>query len=324
MSENKRLGDFKRVVDAALEHGRVFIAGHINPDGDAVGSCFALAVYFAHLGIVPCILLEEFSDRFDALPGAEYVHRGQEIVDGEVLICLDCATKERLGPALSLFDRAALTVAIDHHVSNTLYSMINIIDDKASSACELMYLLLEGIGAGITIDMAEALYTGIIADTGCFRHSSTTARTHIVTAKLIQTGVDFGGIIRKVIYEHSEVEAAAFAAVINGMRIVPDLRLALSGLDYEQLESIGAKGSDLEGIVEYMLNTVGVEAAAMLSEREPGLVNVSLRSVKLNVNEIAKTFGGGGHVNAAGCRLRGTMREAADMIEQAVRKVYGT
>ena len=322
------VSDFNLVINAARKSKSVIISGHQNPDGDAVGSCFALALAFANLDIKPIVMLEPYSARYDFITGSQYLSQNlypdNFIPDTEVAISLDCANKERLGPGLEPFEKASIKVVIDHHVSNSLYGTVNIIDEKASSTCELLLNLLDGSGVEITPDIASALFAGIITDTGGFRHNSTTPRTFLAAARLLETGIDISQIQRQAVYEHSPVEASVFALAVGGMRIVPELKLAVAGLTHDQMWERGATGTDLDGIAEYMLNTRGIEVSALLSERKPGLINISLRSTELNVNKIAGSFSGGGHVNAAGCRISGDIPMAIETIIQAVRTAYAT
>jgi phosphoesterase RecJ-like protein len=175
----------------------------------------------------------------------------------------------------------------------------------------------------ITEETAAALYTGIITDTGCFRHKSTTPRTLEVAAKLLKYGINFNEIQRRVIYEHSVTESRLLAAAINNMKVLPDIKLAISAVSKEQMQEIGAVPTDLEGIVEYILNTKGVESSALLSEREKNVVHISLRSTRINVRDIAAAVNGGGHIHAAGGRHYGTVEEAFEIITKAMREAYG-
>jgi phosphoesterase RecJ-like protein len=316
---------FEAIIKAIKEHGKVLIAGHHNPDGDCIGACFAMALVFAGMGVEPVILLEPFAENYNFLDGAEYVYKGDiSAVDGGAMLCLDCATRDRLGDFEPLLDQAEFTAVIDHHISEKPpFAQLNIIDGKAAATCEILCELLSGIGVEITRSAAAALYAGIVFDSGCFRHTSTTPRTYEIAASLLETGIDFNLIQRKIMYEHSPTQAKAFAAAILGMRIVPELNFAITGLTHSQMSDIGAVSTDLEGIVEYMLNTRGVEIAALLSERNPGTVTISFRSIKLNVRGIANALGGGGHIHAAGCKQSGTVDEAAETVIKAVKEARG-
>ncbi|MCL2704180.1 MAG: DHH family phosphoesterase [Defluviitaleaceae bacterium] len=318
--------NFTKVFNAAKKSGHVLIAGHHNPDGDTIGACFALALAFAQKGITPVVLLEPFSERFGFLRGAEYIYNGDiDALNGDILICVDCAAKDRLGKPQGLIDRVKTVVSIDHHDSadDPPFADINIVDGLAAATCELLYFLINPIFK-ITPDIAAALYTGIVTDTGCFRHKSTSPRTYDAAARLLERGIDFNMIQRRVVYEHSPTEAAIFAAAIGGMNILSDIKLAVTALSYELMTSAGAVSTDLEGIADYMLNTRGAEVSALLTERKPGIINISLRSTGLNVREIARKLNGGGHVHAAGGSVRGSIEEVTELVIKMIGEANGT
>jgi phosphoesterase RecJ-like protein len=312
-----------KLLNDCRNAGRVYIAGHKNPDGDAVGACFALALAMRGVGVEPVVLLDAYSEKFSFLAGNEFVYAGgPESLAPEVLICLDCASDERLGHACFILERAKVSYNIDHHGGNTLYADYNIVDAGKASSSEMVYGLIKDLEVPLTKDIAAALYTGIIGDTGAFRHSSCTPETHIITAELLRTGFDFSRVQRLTIYEHSLTETKIFAEAIRGLTIVPKLNFAYSCLGMAQLNAAGAKGIDLDGIPEYLLNTRGVETSALLSEREDGVVYISLRSVRINVRSVAERFGGGGHMNAAGFRMRAGMDAALEALSGGIKEEF--
>ena len=308
--------------------GSIFITGHTNPDGDCIGACFALALALRQMGKFPMIVLEEFSSRFDFLSGHEFLYKGcvSDIDKIDVLFCLDCAAVERLGIARPLVAKADLVVNIDHHASadeREPFADINIIESKAAAACEILYEILVQNGVEITKNIAEALYVGILTDTGCFRHPTTTPKLHRIAAALHETGIDFSDVQQRVVYDQTPVEAAAFSAAIASTKIHDDMKIATAFLTYDDMQRIGAKPMDLEGIVGYIRSIKNVEIAAFFSEREKGKVHISLRSKTKSVREIAARLDGGGHDQAAGCRFVGNVKEAIAAVLSLARELYG-
>lgn len=298
-----------------LSNGQNFIiAGHVNPDGDAVASCLAMALAVKMLGGNPIVLLEEYSKRYNNLSGREFIFDGDwGSAGGDVFIALDCGSKQRLGAAEAVFDRTSVTVNIDHHVSNDNFAMYNYVSLKASSTCEVVYELINN-SVPIDREIAAALFTGIVFDTGGFRHNSTTPYTFEIAAKLVQFGINFSEIQRKVIHSHSYEEAKIFATALNSLEIVKDTKIAVCSLTLKDMAEAGAKYSDLESIVEYVLNIDNVEVALLFTERGDNTIKASMRSTGLNLIPVAGKFGGGGHKNAAGASLDGDLEKATEMV----------
>lgn len=288
------------------------IAGHISPDGDAVSSVFAFSMAIARKGVTPIILLEEYADRFNYLKGAEYLYKGDyDALSPKYFFALDCGDKERLGAAAKVFDRADVTYNIDHHISNTLFADFNIVNPKASSASEVVYEIIKD-KCDITSDIADAIYSGIVFDTSGFKHNSTSCRTHEIAGKLVEMGVDTAFIHSKILYEHTLSQVKVMGCAINNFKLIGDI--ACSTVTKAELDACGAKSGDTEGIVEYLLNIDGVGVSALLTEREGGKVKISLRSKKCNVNKVAASFGGGGHILAAGASSALPIDKTAELL----------
>ncbi len=306
MYENTILKDIENVQT-------IYIAGHINPDGDAVGSCFGFALAMAKLGKTPVIFLEEYPEKFNVLKGSEYVYKGDSpLVEPKIFFALDCGDPERLGKAKDIFERAEITYNIDHHISNTYFARYNIVNGGASSASEVVYELLSKM-VDIDKDIASAIYAGILTDTGGFRHSSTSERTHEIAGKLVSIGVNTPLIHSKFLHEHTFTEAMVSAIAIGRMKLEDGI--AYTYLTKDDMDRVGARSKDREGIVSYLLNTEGVDLALFAVEKENGIVKLSFRSNKIDVNEVAALFGGGGHKLASGAALKG---ELDDILQRAL------
>ena len=298
----------------------IAIAGHVRPDGDCVGSCMGLYNY----------LKENYPDKEvtvyleDAGNGFAYINRIDEAIaeDNEekqvdLFILLDTSDIARIGVAVKLFENAKDTLCIDHHVSNPGFAKENIIVPNASSASEVLYDLLDE--DKISKEVAEAVYTGIIHDSGVFKYSSTSEHTMNVAGKLMSKGIDFQTIIDDGFYAKTYAQNQIMgSALIESIRFF-DGKCIFSVVSEREMQFFGVTSKDLTGIVEQMRLTEGVECAIFLYEVEPLTYKVSLRSKKyLDVNKVAGYFGGGGHVRAAGCVCKGTPHDVINNIAERI------
>lgn len=294
----------------------IYISAHINPDGDAVGSVMGLAFALEKLGKTPVILLEHFGEEFNILNGNKFIYNGDySELNPEIMFAVDCGDKERLGEAGSVFDRAKLTYNIDHHISNNLFGDKNIVNGKASSACEVVYELISQF-VDIDLNIATALYTGILTDTGCFMHNCTSKRTHQVAGELVGVGVDTPFIHQKILKEKTIERMKIEARAVSNMNYSDGI--AYTYITAKDLEDCGASLDQIGGIVGYMLSIKGSQVSVFASERDNGIVKLSFRSKSVDVNKIASEYGGGGHVLAAGASVEGNLK---DVLEKAVERV---
>lgn len=295
---------------------RVAISGHVRPDGDCVGSCMGLYLYmkehFPH--IHTDVFLEEIPQAFQMIKGVDAVQTeigGEETYD--LFFCLDCGDKKRLGFAASLFHLAHTTVCIDHHISNEAFADHNLIVPDASSTSELVFTILDKDKIGR--ETAEALYMGIAHDTGVFRYSCTSPKTMEVAAELMRKGIQWDEIIDRTFYEKTYVQNQILGRALLESMLIMDKRCIVSVIKKRSMEFFQALPSDLEGIVSQLRQTKGVEVAIFLHETEPQKYKVSLRSKsRVDVSVIAKHFGGGGHVRAAGVTMKGSSHDVINNI----------
>ena len=325
----------ERIVELLKTRDKFVIAGHIGPDGDAIGSCLGLAMAFGKLGKEAVVVLETAAAKYRNIPGREYLYHGAlEALFVDVFIAMDCADAERLGAARALFDKAVTTVCIDHHETNPGFAEYNFIDPNASSTAEMVLGIIESL-TDIDADIATAIYSGIVGDTGGFRYSSTGRSTMEVAARLMETGIPFTDIYSEMLLMHSFEAAKAFGLALGAAGQAMDGRIVYTCITREMLESVGAESSDMDSVVEYLMNTRGAEVALFLYERHtkakdepqacdansetgvndvspcamPRKIKVSMRSRGLHVGQVAASLGGGGHRMAAGCTVVGTIED---------------
>lgn len=300
----------------------VAIAGHVRPDGDCVGACVGLYLYikkaFPH--VQANVYLETFAESFRFLQGVDEIchsFEGDETYD--LMIALDAGDKARLGGAVKYFDTAKRTVCIDHHISNTGYAGWNQIVPEASSTSELVYGLMEK--EQITKEIAEALYLGIAHDTGVFRYTCTSPETMRIAAELMETGIAFTEILDRTFYEKTYLQHQIMGrALMESIRVM-DGACMISGIRRKDMEFYGVTPQDLDGIVSELRNTEGVEAAIFLYETNVQEYKVSMRSRNwIDVQAVAKFFGGGGHVRAAGCTMQGSLHDVVNNLTREMEK----
>lgn len=300
------------------------ITGHIRPDGDCVGSTLALYQYFVKM-LPTCkvkVYLETPSAIFKNIKGYQTIENdATEEIEYDVFFVLD-SIKDRIGHSEKYFNTAKKTVNIDHHISNTGSCDINYIKPQVSSTSEMIYELLEE--AEIDAEMAEAIYTGMIHDTGVFQYSNTKPRTLEIAAKLIAFDFDFSHIIDTTFYEKTFQQTQILGHALLESKLILDGKVVVSCIDQKEMDLFQIGTKDLDGIVSQLRIIKGVECAIFLYELKKNQYKVSMRStVAVNVSKIATIFGGGGHDKAAGCTLEGTSQSIIDKIALQIQKVLG-
>lgn len=311
-----------KLAEIILDARTVAIAGHIRPDGDCVGSCVGLYLYIKNEfpKVHADVYLEEFPDSFLFLEGTEDIrHSCEEDRAYDLFISLDSGDKERLGDAAKYFDTAKRTVCIDHHISNTGYAAWNHIVPEASSTSELVYGFLDE--DKITKEMAEALYMGIAHDTGVFRYTCTSPETMRIAAKLMDKGISFTEILDKTFFEKTYLQHQILGrALLESIRVM-DGKCIISGIRQKEIVFYGVTAKDLDGISAQLRDTAGVEVAIFLYETKVQEFKVSMRSREyIDVQAVAKFFGGGGHVRAAGCTMQGSVHDVINNLTKEIAK----
>lgn len=283
------------------------ISGHVRPDGDCIGSCVALYNYLINNSREKEIdvYLEMVPDSFSFLKDTDKinVNYNKEIIY-DLFISLDCGSLDRLGLAEKYFNEAKRTINIDHHISNTLFAKENHLIPEASSTCEVLFDLFEE--DKIDYFTAEALYLGIVHDTGVFKHSNTTKKTMTIAGKLIDKGILFSKIIDESFFQKTYVQNQILGRCLLESMLILDGKCIISTLSKTVMEFYGATSEDLDGIIDQLRITQGVEVAIFIYEVDNLVFKVSMRSnEQVNVNKIATYFGGGGHIKAAGTTMHG-------------------
>jgi exopolyphosphatase-related proteins len=309
-----------------LSAKKVAITGHVNPDGDCIGSVLAIYNYISTVypEIKLSAYLEEFSDKFMFLKNSENIKQSvEEDEEFDLLICVDSADIQRLGFSEVLLQKSKESINIDHHVTNTKFTDETCLEADASSTAEVIYTLLNK--EKIDKAVAECLYTGMVHDTGVFRYSCTSPKTMRIAADLMEKGIDYTTIVDESFYEKSYLQNQILGRTLLESILILDGKCIFSYVNRKMMNFYEVTKKDLDGIIEQLRQTRGVEVAIFLYEVETQKYKVSLRSkTKVDVSKIAAFFGGGGHVRAAGCTMDGTVHDIVNNIsmhiEQALLK----
>lgn len=311
-----------KLLDALAQAKTVAITGHVNPDGDCVGSCMGMYLYLKenYPTIQADVYLEGAEDVFSHIPNldqAKSVWQEDRIYD--LLLLFDVSSVDRIGVAGKALETAKHSFCVDHHITNPGIAKENHVVPQASSTCEVLYELLDE--EKITKGIAGALYTGIIHDTGVFQHSCTGTRTMEIAGKLMNTGIDFTKIIQDSFYTKTYAQNQIMGRTIMESIMLLHGKCIVGYVKQKDMKFYGVTGKDLGGIVSQLRNTKGVEVAIFLYETGVQEYKVSMRSSgTVNVAKIASYFGGGGHVLAAGCTMQGSVYDVINSLTYDIEK----
>ena len=301
-------------IAATIHSSRTFfIAGHVKPDGDTVGSALALASILKRLGKQPRVYSkEQVPDNLLFLPGASRISVREKVRGKfDCAIILECSGLERMGDLITA-DQAGSVVNIDHHAHFSNFGNVNYIRPDVSSTAEILFDLFRVMKQKLTKREAECLYAGLLTDTGKFQQANTTPAALRMAAELMEAGV-----VPERMYECIYAQGTLPSELLLGAAL-ETLRMELSGkvstmdITREMYQRTGASALETEGIINHTMLITGVQVGVLFREENDGeQVKVSFRSRnKFDVNSVARHFGGGGHRGAAGCTLKGTMLEA--------------
>ncbi|WP_067140634.1 DHH family phosphoesterase [Oceanivirga salmonicida] len=290
-----------QIVDKIKDSKNIVIAGHLMPDGDALGSAIALYYiikkYDSNKNVKVCFndTLPEYMKKVN--PDIKIYKEVKSDID--LLISVDTANVERLAVTEDMIKRAKNKVVIDHHISNKKYFDINYVKE-ISSASEMVYEFIKKLNVDLDKDIAKYIYLGIINDTGCFRHPNVTYKTMYIASKLLETGIDSNKIYQYIFSKSKNKAEILSKSVIEG-NYDDKLKFMYYNIDKSEIQKNNYTRDDMEGIAEYMLNIDEVEIAVFMREEDDGSIKGSFRSKgNIDVNSIAANFNGGGHKNASG------------------------
>jgi bifunctional oligoribonuclease and PAP phosphatase NrnA len=298
---------------------RLLITSHQSPDGDAVGSCLALARLLRGLGKSTLVwLCDEVPSIYRAVPGSERIHTGTAPPEGypgafDTVVVLECPSLERTGLGAELAGPRVLNV--DHHLGNSLYGEVNWVDTAAPSCGELVHRIAQGLKLKIEPEVATILHLTLVTDTGNFRFSNATADAFDSAAALVRLGARPEQVSLWVYESQPEATIRLMGEMISSLRLHAGGRIATVVLSSEMFTRAGAEVGNTEGLVDLPRSIAGVEAVGLLRQTGPGEYKLSLRSRgEVDVERLARRWGGGGHKNAAGAKLSGTEDEVRETV----------
>src|ERR1051325_6033240 len=312
-----------QVVQLIEQKQRFMITSHVRPDGDGLGSGLALWWMLKALNKdADVILRDRVPPAYNVLPGSELVFVQDdvtEVYDGAFII--ECSDVERPGlPSLG----NQFVVNIDHHSTTDTFGDINWIDPTAAAVGEMIYNLCKALGVEVTKEIAECIYTALLTDTGSFHFSNTTERTLKIASELVRRGVEPARISQALFYSYPFSKIKLLGLVLSDIERDESGRIAWVTMDRATMYEADASEEDSDGIVNHALSIGDVEAVAFFKEIAPGAYRVSLRSKgKNNVAKVAESFGGGGHRNAAGCRIEGEFEVVKQRVIEGLQSAIG-
>jgi len=310
--------NLQQIVTGIHRRQRFVVTSHARPDGDAIGSSLAMAYALRHLGKdVRVVSRDAVPPQFETCPGVEDVIVTDRVDDpGDAVIVMECGDLTR--PGISGLERGYV-INIDHHTGNTMYGALNWFDESAAACGEMVFDLVRALGVPMTLEIATHVYVAVLTDTGGFHYSNITPRTFEICRMCTEAGVSPAAIARAVYDSNRIGRLKLFRAVLNGMQLDAAERIATLYVTKQMAADCGATYDDTEGLVNFPLSAKEVLAVVFFKENGKDDWRVSLRSKgDLDINVIAREFGGGGHKNASGCGVRGTLEQWKPIFEQKV------
>jgi len=312
-----------RILEIIREHKTFCIIGHIRPDGDCIGSQLGLALALRNEGKKVTVWNQDTIPlKYRFLVGDGLIEKPKRGEKFDCVIATDCASFERLGKAGEGIGERKIFINIDHHESNTRYADVNWVSPREPSTGELIYRLLKVARWPITKPIADLLFTAISTDTGSFQYPNTRPGTFHAGAELVTRGANLAKICDEIYQSYPLSRAKLLKHVYSKFRLTDGDRIAWLWLKKKDFTRTGAESDDTEGLIDHLRAIEPVVVACVFEEVEPELTRLSLRSKneKVNVSDIAKQFGGGGHPAAAGARITGTPLAVQRKVIAAVKR----
>lgn len=314
----------KAVMEAIRRHRRFMVTSHINPEGDALGSALAMASLLKRLGKQAVMANQGgIPKAFDFFPRTAPVLKSPSPrVTAEVAITVDVPILSRTGSIQRMIEKVPLLINIDHHVSNQRFGHINWVDPQAAAVGEMVYRLYRAFRLRPTREEALCLYVSIVTDTGSFRYMSTTPEVHRIAARLIDTGLSPLRVAQDLYECHSPSDLRFLGRVLENLRDAQRGRVAWVEVPYALLKACKPGPEIMDELVNFPRAVRTAEVAFVLREQSTqGEIRVSFRSKgRIDVDRIARRFGGGGHRAASGCRVKGTLAQARSKVLKIVRE----
>ncbi len=310
----------EKISEIIKAKNNFYILTHIHPDGDAIGSAYALAKAIQKMGKNAKVLCSNpIPEKLKFI--CNYV-KNQKF-ESETIITVDLADTTLLGDKLEKY-KNKIDICIDHHVSNTNYAQVTHVRENCAATCEIIYNLINTMDVPIDKEIAECLYIGIATDTGCFKYPSTTAETHKITAELIKSGIELAKINKNLFSVISKQMLKIKQMIYDILEYFFDGKCAITYVSLNMMSKAGVTDSELEGLAAIPIEIEDVQIGITIRQKPGGINKVSVRSAPgVNANELCALFGGGGHAQASGFNLKGDIPEVKLKIIDAVKTHFG-
>ena len=308
--------DFNEAVSLLKEKDNILILTHRNPDGDTLGSGFALLRALKDMGkrarlINADPIPKKFSFLYDGIVEEDFTE--------EFVVSVDVAERKLLGESFTEKYGERVNLAIDHHETSRLFAEKTYCESDSASCCEIVYLLIKAMGTPITKEIADCIYTGCSTDTGCFKYSNVTPRTHRIAAELIEAGADHSRINVRMFETKAMGDFMLQKMCLDTLEIFGEGKVAVISVTKDMLAQCGVDKSALDAIKPITRQIEGVEIGITLKEENDGKIGISVRTGEsYDASAICAHFGGGGHMRAAGCEVKGTIEEAQEKIKKYI------
>jgi bifunctional oligoribonuclease and PAP phosphatase NrnA len=308
----------ERTAEEIRRRQRFVIASHIRPDGDAIGSQLAMAYALRALGKDARIVNRDPPPAmFLDFPGVTEIEIADRVDDpGDAVVVMESGDLSRTGVAGL---DAGFVINIDHHLGNTMYGAVNWFDVSAAACGEMVFDLVRQLGVPLTHEIAVHIYIAILTDTGSFHYSGISPRTFDICRQCVEAGVNPSAVARTVYDSNTIGRLKLFAAVLGGMELDPSGRLATLRIDRRLASDSGGTYEDADGLINQPLTVKQIQAVVFFKENGPDDWRVSMRSKgDIDINAVARQFGGGGHRNASGCSATGRFEDVKALFRQKV------
>ena len=308
----------RQIRDEIMRRQRFLLTSHARPDGDSIGSQLAMAFALEALGKqVRIVNADPAPEHYQDFPGMDRIEiAGSASADVDAVIVMECSDLTRTGVAG--LERAFL-INIDHHAGNRLYGAVNWHDESAAACGEMVFDLIRELGVPLTLEIATHVYLAILTDTGSFHHSNITPRTFDICRQTVEAGVNPAAMARRVFDSNSFGKLKLIGALLDSMQLLDEGRLALLYMDDAMLEACNCTNNDTEGLINLPLTAREIQAVVFFKVGPTGEVRVSMRSkYDVDVRQVAGAFGGGGHKNAAGFTVTGSLDEVRPRIVELI------
>jgi bifunctional oligoribonuclease and PAP phosphatase NrnA len=312
------------IIKAIKEGQNFLITAHVRLDGDALGSELAIYLMLKEMGKKAVIYNKDHTpERYLFLPAAHNItHHITNIEQYDTCFVLDCSDLTRVGDEAENIGKINKLINIDHHVSNNGFCSLKMLDAKASSTGELVFRLMRGMRFKMSKDISTNLYAAIITDTGSFRYSSTTSETFLAAGHLVENGASPQRIAENIYENDSPARLKLMAKALSTLSLDLECRVGSMVVTRKDLMETGAAWEHTEGFVDIPRTVSGIEVSVLFTQRGDDHFKLSLRSkAKVNVEKVARKFGGGGHIHAASCWMKGDIETVKSQLIEAVREL---